>query len=206
MVSSIYSKIRLPNSPETRWGCYQLTKFTLSNWLYITLGWQPGANDKMVLLAQPAGIRSLLNFCFLKTCKMLTLRNNVHYHHLSQNSLIMSSCSQLYLKWGDKLILRISLLEQNNNLNFLSCVFSEGSHEIWSQYIKDPGYRSVYYNTLVLPDISNDWHLAEVILVWLQAITGSIPTQTPTYLSSFTTEAKTPKFQLGSFYWLPRIQ
>lgn len=51
--------------------------------------------------------------------------------------------SQLYLKWGDTLILQMFLLEQNN-LNFLNCVFTEGSQETWSQHIKDTGYRLVY--------------------------------------------------------------
>lgn len=85
-------------------------------------------------------------------------------------------------------------------MNFLSRIFREESLETCSQGIKDTGYRWVCYNTLVLPGFSNDWHLAEAVLVWLQAVTGSTPTQTPTYLSSFMTDAEASKFPLGSFY------
>lgn len=52
---------------------------------------------------------------------------------------------------------------------------------------------------LVFPGFSNDWHLAEVVLGWLWAITGSAPTQTPTHLSSFVIDAKAEKFPLVMF-------
>lgn len=120
---------------------------------------------------------------FFKDLKMLSLRNNVHYHISSRKPLTVNISllfSQLYLKWGDKLILKISLLGQNGNL--ISCKFRERSLETWHQYVENTGYRSVYYNTLVLPGFSSDWHLAEGVPVWLQVISGSTPTQTPTSL------------------------
>lgn len=157
---------------------------------------------------QPLGRGSPLTFCFLKTCNMLILRSNVQYYYPFQNSLIinMSLFSELYLTWRDKLMLRVSLLGQKDNLNFLSCIFREGSLEMCSQCMKFTGCRSVCYNMLVLPGFSNDWHWAKAVSVWLQAITGSPPTQTPTYLSSFMADAEAPKFPLGSLYWLSRIQ
>lgn len=90
--------------------------------------------------------REPIDFCFLKACKMLILWSNTHYYP-SQNSLIINSSllfRHLYLKWRDKFILRIIyLLEQNENLNFLSCIFRKRSLKIYSQYIKDTGYRSI---------------------------------------------------------------
>lgn len=129
-------------------------------------------------LAQSRGRGSLLTFCFLKACKVLILWSNIHYYP-SQNSLIINASllfSHLYLKWRDKFILRIIyLLEQNENLNFLSCIFRKRSPKIYSQYITDTGYRSIgaCYPFQAFTMTTFSWGL----LVWCQAITGSIPTQ-----------------------------
>lgn len=123
---------------------------------------------------------------------MVTLRYSMHYCHPYKKSLINMPLlfSWLDLKWGNKLILGFFWGKM-----IMSCIFMKGSLETWSQHIKDSGYRSVHYNTLVFGGFGNGCTDFRLLL--------AVPLlKKPACLSSFTTDAEAPKLSLRSFYWL----